>query len=111
VSTVHGPYARRDEAIADCQPLAETSRTRGNAQTTAASHQRLTNALAKAGVTLGAFDRDIAAWLARWEPDTVQVVIGWVERAHASAKPAAGLASAIEVDFDAIREIQNGGGR
>jgi hypothetical protein len=32
-------------------------------------------------VRLGAYDRRILAWLAGWEPDTVQVVVGPIGRA------------------------------
>ncbi|HUY45622.1 MAG TPA: hypothetical protein VMV92_07835 [Streptosporangiaceae bacterium] len=43
----------------------------------------------RAGVTLGAFDARILAWLAGWEPETCAVLVGLVTRAHA-----AGLTSA-----------------
>ena len=53
----------------------------------AARHQAridyLTRALDGAGVELGAYDRRIAAWLADWETETLQVLVGWIERAHA----------------------------
>lgn len=42
----------------------------------------LTGALADAGVQLGDYDRRIAAWLADWETETLQVLVGWIERAH-----------------------------
>ena len=41
----------------------------------------LLDALAAAGVYVGAYDIRIAEWLAGWEPQTVAVVCGWVQRA------------------------------
>jgi hypothetical protein len=41
----------------------------------------LLDALAAAGVYLGAYDHAIAEWLANWEPQTVAVIAGWVQRA------------------------------
>jgi hypothetical protein len=41
----------------------------------------LLDALAAAGVYLGGYDHRIAAWLANWEPQTVAVIAGWVQRA------------------------------
>jgi hypothetical protein len=42
----------------------------------------VTDALAAAGIELGAYDERIAVWLAGFEPETVQVVTGWIGRAH-----------------------------
>ena len=44
-------------------------------------HRMLLDALAAAGVDLGAYDHQIAEWLANWEPQTVAVIAGWVTRA------------------------------
>ena len=41
----------------------------------------LLDALAAAGVYLGAYDHRIVEWLAGWEPQTVAVIAGWVQRA------------------------------
>lgn len=41
-------------------------------------------------VELGAYDRRVLAWLCRWEPTTVQVVIGLVQRAHEAGREARG---------------------
>lgn len=38
-------------------------------------------------VELGAFDRRILAWLARWETTSVLAVAGWVARARGVADP------------------------
>jgi hypothetical protein len=45
------------------------------------SHQLLCEALAVAGIELGAYDHRIVAWLAGWEPATVAVIAGWITRA------------------------------
>jgi hypothetical protein len=44
-------------------------------------HRMILDALAAAGVYLGAYDHRIAEWLAGWEPQTVAVIAGWVQRA------------------------------
>jgi hypothetical protein len=49
----------------------------------------VTGALGAAGVELGAYDERIAAWLTTWDPETVAVVLGWVERAHAAGRAGA----------------------
>ena len=40
-----------------------------------------------AAVERGAHDDRIAAWLAGWEPETVQVIAGWVRRAATGNRP------------------------
>ncbi|MGH3218955.1 MAG: hypothetical protein ACRDPY_09655 [Streptosporangiaceae bacterium] len=42
----------------------------------------LEDACASAGVTLGAYDRRILAWLAGWEPAACAVVAGLISRAR-----------------------------
>lgn len=103
MTTPHGPYRTREQACADSGRPTEANR--------ANRLEHLTAALTATGVRLGDFDRAIAAWLSGWEPDTVQVVIGWVERAHAAATQPGRLVSAVEADFDAIRGRLNGGAR
>ena len=46
----------------------------------------LLDALAEAGVFVGAYDIRIAEWLATWEPQTVAVIAGWVRRASQAAE-------------------------
>jgi hypothetical protein len=46
------------------------------------NHRMILDALAAAGVYLGAYDHRIAEWLAGWEPQTVAVIAGWVARAR-----------------------------
>ena len=41
----------------------------------------LLDALAQAGVYVGAYDIQIAQWVAGWEPQTVAVIAGWAQRA------------------------------
>jgi hypothetical protein len=57
----------------------------------------LTDALSAAGVELGAYDERIAAWLARWEPQTAAVIAGWVGRARAP-EPGSGTLAAAGLD-------------
>ena len=51
----------------------------------------LCEALSAAGVDLGAYDHRIVSWLATWEPQTVAVVAGWVQRAADRPGPGRGL--------------------
>jgi hypothetical protein len=44
------------------------------------NHRLLCEKLTAAGVELGAYDHQIVAWLAGWEPQTCAVVAGWVTR-------------------------------
>lgn len=46
------------------------------------NQRMILDALAGAGVYLGAYDHRIALWLSQWEPATVAVVCGWIERAR-----------------------------
>jgi len=51
----------------------------------------LLDALAAAGVYVGAYDIQIAQWVAGWEPQTVAVIAGWVQRAGQAAARAGQL--------------------
>ncbi|HEY3872848.1 MAG TPA: hypothetical protein VGM10_31110 [Actinocrinis sp.] len=112
----HGPYDTEAQARADAAVLRAAHRgalyaaggtdeqRRANAHRAATGH--LTGALVTAGVALGAYDRRIAGWLADWEIEVVQVVIGWVERAHAAQDPRNHrLAAELHVAHDALRRI------
>ena len=57
----------------------------GTGQMGSSNHRLLCEALAAAGVELGAYDHRIALWLAGWEPQTVAVVTGWIERASGAS--------------------------
>lgn len=84
--TVHGPYGTDSEAMRDAAHVHQAYRV---------SYERglmdrinegmLLGALREAGVELGAYDRRIVGWMSDWEPHVVQVLIGWIERAHAAA--------------------------
>ena len=114
--TAHGPYSTEAEVRADITALrsawhaalygagvtGEQQRANGRQVTT----DHLTCALTGAGVTLGAYDRRIAGWLADWELEVVQVVIGWVERARAAQHAQnRRLAGELHAARDALRAI------
>lgn len=86
-----GPYNTSTEALTDAEQLLQVVRAvdPGGPMTPAiraarrqAAVDHVTGVLAAAGVELGAYDQRIAAWLAVWDADTVQVILGWVERAR-----------------------------
>jgi len=93
---VHGPYDSRAEAFAAAAPLNDAIRAADpglGPMTDAIRAARLkvrvdylVSALTAAGVELGAYDARIAAWLADWETETLQVLVGWIERAHAAGR-------------------------
>lgn len=49
-----------------------------------ANHARSIDACHGAGVTVGAFDAEILAWLANYEPKTCAVISGLITRSNAS---------------------------
>jgi hypothetical protein len=51
------------------------------------NYQMLADAIAAAGVELGAYDDRIVHWLAMWEPTTCAVIAGIVSRAAAGRPP------------------------
>lgn len=75
-----GPY---DEApYAEARALGYDVES-ARAGTWPAKHEALLDeALRGACVDLGEHDRAILRWLARWEPETVLAVVGWIERAR-----------------------------
>lgn len=48
--------------------------------------RHLVNACTTAGVDLGHYDHRVLNWLATWEPQTAQVLIGLISRAHAAGQ-------------------------
>jgi hypothetical protein len=116
---VNGPYDTRGQALAAITPATgHTDR--------AWRYDMLKRATAAANP--GEFDRLILSWLAGWEPDTVQVVIGLLERMYAAGRNqlAAEIADlhariatletaarhGAPIDLDHLRhEITNGGAR
>jgi hypothetical protein len=83
----HGPYATERQAFDDAEPIytaARRDRMRGSM--TRANADALRTALSAAGVELGAYDQSTIMWVAGWEPQLVQVITGWVERANGGAR-------------------------
>ena len=76
-----GPYETAAEARAE--PLVRDTYliTRVGGDMGAENQHRLLAACQDAGVRLGAYDRRVLTWLAGWEPETVQVVVGLIGRA------------------------------
>lgn len=72
----HGPYETREQAVADTDAGADRT----------ARYDTLARACAAAGITTGEFDRQILGWLASWETDTVQVIVGLIKRSHAAGR-------------------------
>jgi hypothetical protein len=89
-----GPYDDESEALAEPMPQAvralhEAGRVRSgdpDRLVHTAQARALLQACTDAGVPLGLYDAAIVDWLARWESGTVQVVIGWIERAHEAGR-------------------------
>lgn len=98
----HGPYESSADAFADAAELRDaidaadpgfgpmTDQVR--AARLKARVDYLTAALAAAGVELGEYDQRIARWLATWDAETLQVLVGWIERAHSAGNVAANWA-------------------
>lgn len=83
----HGPYATQAAAMEDAADVYLVSRLINRRGVMAhANEGLLLGALRQASTELGAYDRQIVGWLAEWEPQVVQVVIGWIERAHAAER-------------------------
>lgn len=83
-----GPYETERQARAEKFPREAYARHRvgrdAPTDANAAALAHLVAACEAAGVELGAYDLRILRWLAGWEPETVQVVMGLVGRAHAA---------------------------
>jgi hypothetical protein len=77
-----GPYTTDREAADDAREVYRTD----PGEMTGANYKRLVTACKQARITLGAFDRQILAWLSGWEPETCQVIIALVKRAHATTE-------------------------
>lgn len=81
-----GPYETREQARADAADIHERARRSIRRGVLAeANHARLSEACQSAGVTLGAYDARILAWLANYEPETCAVITGLISRASAVA--------------------------
>ena len=87
-SVVPGPYedertAYRDFQTAHPERFADAVRRPGGGWQRI-QYEALLDACQAARVPLGAWDVRVLVWLAQWEPETVQVVIGLVLRANVS---------------------------
>lgn len=85
-----GPYETEAEAYADCEHIYAAFRASNKRGLMGELDKaRLAEALRAAGVELGAFDERVTSWYAdMWEPETVQVFIGVIERAHTAGRDA-----------------------
>jgi hypothetical protein len=81
------PYETEGQVRADVYAQRKRSNQRGVMGD--ANLACLREACDQAGVTLGAFDARILAWLAGWEPETCAVVAGLITRAYAAGLSAA----------------------
>ena len=76
-----GPYQTAAEvrAVPLVRDTYAVAHAGGSMQTE--NERRLLGACQDAGVALGAYDRRILSWLAGFEPETVQVLLGIIARA------------------------------
>lgn len=82
-----GPYDSEHQALDAAEPIyAAARRDRVRGSMARANAAALRETLAAADVELGAFDQTIVMWVAGWEPQTVQAVIGWISRANGGAR-------------------------
>ena len=83
----NGPYDSEADARAGAAALFAALEKAGTGGSGDAARQAaatyLTGALGKAGVGLGAYDARIADALTTSDPETLAVIVGWIERAHA----------------------------
>lgn len=72
------------------------------------THQLLMAACTAAGVSLGAYDRRVLAWLSGFEPQTAAVIAGLIARANdAGASPRAAQLSALADSIDERLDNEN----
>lgn len=84
---MNGPYDTEGQAAAEPMPTEVRSLRRPGADARAVDSavlRHVEQACADTGVELGAYDQRILRWLAGWEPEVAQVVIGLIRRAHQS---------------------------
>jgi hypothetical protein len=82
--TPAGPFETADEAreLPGVRAIYETMPPGGRLADGA--HRLLCQALDAAGVSLGAYDHALTAWMAGFEPQVVAVIASWVARAAAA---------------------------
>lgn len=74
-----GPYDTEREARLDAGDVFELSPV--GSSWDEANLWKILNACEAAGVEMGDYDERIAHWVARWEPQAVQAIVGWITRA------------------------------
>lgn len=74
-----GPYATEKDAIADARDVLDTNPVGRGWE--ALNATKLIEACESAGVDLGVYDLQMIEWMARWEPQAVQVFVGLITRA------------------------------
>ena len=117
---MNGPYETEAQAFAAAEPMRERLRQAYNypgqmtEETRAARHavkvRYVADILEAAGVGLGAHDGDIVRWIARVrQPETIAVLLDWIERAHAAALAELPAYGSMEAVLDALDD-QDGDG-
>jgi hypothetical protein len=81
---VYGPYGTEQQTYNSPLARAVQAAEPGRGVSAQLNQDHLASALADARVTLGSYDVRILNWLIRFEPSTVQVVIGLISRAYAA---------------------------
>lgn len=76
-----GPYESESDAAMDAIDV--TALPPATGQWTRANVDKLLSACRSSGVELGDYDELVVKWIARWEPQAVQVVVGLISRAGA----------------------------
>jgi hypothetical protein len=83
----YGPYEDERQARVDVADIYQQARhSARRAVLGEANHALLADACERSGVTLGAYDGRIVAWLAGWEPQMCALVIGLISRAYAAGR-------------------------
>jgi len=82
-ASIYGPYEDERQARADVASIYQQARHSVRREVLGeANHALLADACERAGITLGAYDARILAWLAGWEPQMCAVIVGLITRAH-----------------------------
>jgi hypothetical protein len=85
-AVTRGPFETADEAreLPEVRAIYETWAP--GSHLADGARQLLCRALDDAGVSLGAYDRALTAWIAGFEPQVVAVIASWVTRAVRGAR-------------------------
>jgi hypothetical protein len=83
----YGPYETEQQARADVAHIhTQARRSIRRGVLTEANHARLMDVCQATGVTMGAYDVKILAWLANYEPEACAVITGLITRANAAGQ-------------------------